>query len=147
MRIVFDTNVLIRVFLNPHGAAAALLDLLRPPHHDIVLSDGILIELRRVLEYPRVRSLHGKSDTQVEHFLGSLRTRGVLVVPAVGVSVTSDPDDNQIIATAIAGSAAVLCTLDHHLRKQSVIDYCARHGIDVMTDSQLLLDLRRGQGS
>ncbi len=38
--------------------------------------------------------------------------------------------------------ANVLCTLDRHLRRQDVREYCERRGIQILTDVELLENLR-----
>ena len=56
--------------------------------------------------------------------------------------VSHDPNDDPIIATALAGPADVLCTLDRHMHHASVRSFCAAQGIRVLTDIELLSVLR-----
>jgi hypothetical protein len=42
----------------------------------------------------------------------------------------------------VVANAAFLCTLDRHLRTPSVVNYCAAHGIEVISDVDLLRRLR-----
>jgi hypothetical protein len=42
----------------------------------------------------------------------------------------------------VLGGANVLCTLDRHFRDPQVLQYCAEHGIEVMSDIELLQRLR-----
>jgi predicted nucleic acid-binding protein len=64
-------------------------------------------------------------------------------------AVQADPDDNAVIATAIAGQAEVICTRDRHFHRQDVIDFCSQHGIRILDDIELLNELRASgtQGS
>ena len=50
MRIVCDTNVLVRAGARPHGAARALLTVMQDQGHVLIVSPLLLIELRRVLD-------------------------------------------------------------------------------------------------
>ena len=56
--------------------------------------------------------------------------------------VPHDPQDNPVVATAVAGQAEVLCTRDHHLLHPDVVAYCAQHKIQVLGDLELLRQLR-----
>jgi predicted nucleic acid-binding protein len=57
--------------------------------------------------------------------------------------IASDPDDDPVILTAVRGQADVLCTLDRHLYDPKVRAYCTQRNIDVLTDTELLQQLRR----
>ncbi len=56
--------------------------------------------------------------------------------------VFANPDDDQILATAIAASADVLCTLDRHLRTPTVVSHCQQKGIAILGDFELLQRLK-----
>ena len=58
-------------------------------------------------------------------------------------AVISDPDDDPILHTAIAGRADVLCTRDEAFRHKTVEDVCQAHGIRVLDDITLMQELRR----
>ena len=66
-----------------------------------------------------------------------------LVTPfAIPAVVSADPDDDQVIATAVAGQAEVICTRDRHLFHSYVQSACAALGIRIATDVDLLQELR-----
>ncbi len=140
MKIVLDTNVLARATPGKAGPAAALLLAIRDPHQ-LVLSPYLLTELARVLHYSRVRSMHGMSDPQIDEYLVALQSNALIVdvSPLLAEQIVpNDADDDPIVATAVAGQANFLCTLDKHLRCQEVVDYCAGHDIKVVSDVKLL---------
>ena len=57
MRIVLDTNILVRAHANARGPARELLLLVvAAPEHTLLLSPFVLQELERVFGYERVRS-------------------------------------------------------------------------------------------
>ncbi|MDZ4684386.1 MAG: putative toxin-antitoxin system toxin component, PIN family [Planctomycetaceae bacterium] len=145
MRVVLDTNVLARAAGGPPSPAAELLTLCLESPRVLCVSPFQLSELSRVLRYERVRRLHGMSDEVVDQFLQYLQAASLtveLAVDSVAAVVTSDPDDDPIVATAVVAAAKVLCTLDRHLRTPAVVGYCAAYGIDVVTDVELLQRLR-----
>lgn len=145
MRIVCDTNVLVRAGARPNGVARALLTVMQDQGHVLIVSPLLLIELRRVLDYPHVRSGLQLTDEIVEEFLAGLEEASSLVHPPMQdlVSVViRDPDDDPILQTAVAGKADVLCTLDRHFYTPEVLAYCASHSIRILTDVELLRELR-----
>ena len=145
MRAVLDTNVLVRATKNASGPARELLRQFESEQHVLIVSNVILVELLRVLDYPRVRAMHRLTDEECLEFIRSLHDAAefVAVSDARVDAISSDPDDDPVIQTAIEGKADVLCTLDRHLRTHEVQDHCQRHGIRVLTDVQLLEELRR----
>jgi predicted nucleic acid-binding protein len=58
MRIVLDTNILVRASAKARGPARELLQLIvASPRHVLLLSPFLLQELERVLSYERIRTL------------------------------------------------------------------------------------------
>ncbi len=145
MRVVLDTNILVRSAYCSEGPAAELLDQLSLPGHTLITSSFLLDELRRVLQYPRLQQLHGFTSGEIDRFVVDVAAASLLVEPepalAEGV-VVNDPDDNPIVATAVAGKAEVLCTLDKHLQNTAVVQFCSKLGIRVQRDVELLSLLR-----
>src|SRR5947207_13118138 len=149
MRIVLDTNVLARAVRGGTGPAAELLNTVMVPPHVFILSPFILAELARALRYPRMRMLHKLDDAQLDAYVQSLQTAGLVVNPSAATAtqvVSADPDDDPVLATAVHGQAEVLCTRDHHLHSPAVKAYCSNHGIQVLTDIEVLKILRATAG-
>ncbi len=149
MRAVLDTNVLVRATKNATGPARELLQQFDTDQHVLIGSNAILVELLRVLDYPRVRAMHRLSEEECQEFVQSLHDAAeVVALPAAPTdAISPDPDDDPVIHTAIHGKADVLCTLDRHLRRQDVQEYCQYHGIQIMTDVELLEQLRRADSN
>src|SRR6266404_3901730 len=104
MRIVLDTNVLARAVRGGTGPAAELLGIVMLPPHTFILSPFLLSELSRVLRYPRMRKLHKLDDAELDTYVQSLQAAALVVNPPSAPSVVSaDPDDDPIVATAVAG--------------------------------------------
>jgi putative PIN family toxin of toxin-antitoxin system len=143
MRVVLDSNVLARATPGKTSAAREVLLLVLQAPHVLVLSASLLTELARILQYPRVRALHGLDDAGIQAFLQSVQTGSAIVTPTSPPPIrTKDPDDDQVIATAVAGQASVICTWDQDLFEPTVQAACAAQGIRVLKDSDLLLELR-----
>lgn len=145
MRAVLDTNILARAVPGKAGPAREVLQLLALPPHVLVTSPTLLEELARALAYPRLRAVHGLSDTEIGQYIADLQAvaeLAPLTAPTV-TAIRSDPDDNAVIAAAIACQAEVICTRDRHFDNQDVIDFCAQHGVRILDDIELLNELRR----
>ena len=102
------------------------------------------MELQRVLQYPRLLRLHGFDDATLAQYVADVKAISVLVeVSADDITpiARNDPDDDPIIAAALAGNAEVLCTLDKHLHDRDVVNFCRQHGIRVLSDVELLREL------
>lgn len=104
MRVVLDTNILDRA-ARGSGPAAQILFEVASPDHVLVLSPFIVLELCRVLRYPRVRVMHGLGESEIDAFAQAIQSIGMMVVPVSPKHqvVTNDPDDDAILATAIEG--------------------------------------------
>jgi len=149
MRIVLDTNILVRATAKAKGPARELLQVIvNTPEHVLLLSPFLLMELERVLSYDRVRAVVKLNDEEIAEYLGYLRAEAVseIVFPGPAPSVVpSDADDDPVVHTAVVGRADVLCTLNRHFFHPSVLDYCQQRGVLVATDVEML-DFLRSQG-
>ena len=146
MRIVLDTNILVRANTKGRGPARELLQIIvNAPNHVLLLSPALLTELERVFSYSRIRLATDLTDQEVLEYMNSLRSSAAseMVFPTDAPRVVHpDPDDDAIVHTAVFGHADWLCTLNRHFYQPSVLEYCNRHGIQVGTDVDLLRILR-----
>jgi putative PIN family toxin of toxin-antitoxin system len=109
VRIFFDTNVLVSAFAT-RGLCADLFShvLLE---HELMVGEGVLVELRRALR-DRIKLPRALID-EIEDLL-----RDAVLVPKPKAHLKlgiSDPDDEWIVASAVAGRADVLVTGDSAL--------------------------------
>lgn len=143
MRVMCDTNILVRTVISPYGPAGDLLRIVARDH-SLVTSLHVLTELYDVLRRPKIRKLHKLRDARIRRVVSRFYKLATLVpLPSpMPVTVPQDPKDNPIVMTAIAGQAEVLCTLDRHLHEPSVFALCASQGVRVIRDAELLTELR-----
>ena len=110
MRITLDSSVLIAAYVTRAGACAELLEEILQ-HHELVLSDYILDEVRRKLTYklllpPRL----------VARVVQSLARAATMVEPApLPPDACRDPTDLPVLGTAVAGDAELLVSVDNDL--------------------------------
>lgn len=109
MRVLLDTNVLVAAFVS-HGQCHELLEhCVR--NHRLVSSRQILDELRRALA-----GKLGYPEMVVEEALELIEEAARLVAPdPLPEQISEDPDDDWILAAAVAGDCACLVTGDGDL--------------------------------
>ena len=109
MKLVLDTNVLIAAFIAKGLCHTLVEHCLRT--HNVIVSEFIFQELREKLTQ---KFKYSAEDAQAVEDL--LRPRMQVVEPvALAMGVCRDPDDGQILGTAIAGNAACIVTGDKDL--------------------------------
>ena len=90
MRIVLDTNILVRANAKARGPARELLQLITAsPNHTLLLSPFLLRELERVFDYERVRISSKLNDEEIAEFLSYLRAKDVSEVVFPGPAPAS----------------------------------------------------------
>jgi len=105
IRVVLDTNQLVSALLNPEGIAFEILKasgLKGEQKYELVLSEDVLAEFRRVLSYPRIQKLHQWAEERIEIFITLLKEIArsdesrskERIVP-------EDPDDDKFFHLAI----------------------------------------------
>lgn len=109
MNLVLDTNVLIAAFIGKGFCHTLLEHCLRV--HSSVTSEFILNEVRE-----KLTEKFKYSDEDAVAVIILLRSRMQVVEPdSLESSVCRDPDDDAILATALAGSAVCIITGDKDL--------------------------------
>lgn len=116
LRAVVDTNVWVSAAINPSGAPARVLAVLRAGHFELVVSAPLLLELADVLTRPRLMRRHGITPNGIDLFIEALRDIGSDVPITGDVHLCRDPDDDAVIETAQVGKADVLVTRDDDLK-------------------------------
>ncbi len=143
MRVTLDNNIVVRATPGRTNAAREVLQLLTQSPHQLITASILLTELDRVLKYPRVRLVHGLDDSGIQSHVQFMTASSISLNPLTPAPIqTRDPDDDLVIATAIAGQAEVICTRDQHFYDAAVQSACAAHGIRIINEIDLLKELR-----
>ncbi len=112
---VLDTNVMVSGFPAPGGVPASLIDAWRQGAYRLVISEPILEELAETWRDPYWRSRF--SADECADTLALLRTTAIVTPVTVEVrGVATHPEDDLILATAVAGNADYLVTGDRKLQ-------------------------------
>jgi uncharacterized protein len=120
LRVCLDTNIIISGLASPNHAPARLLQLWLDGRFTLVTSEWQLAEFRRVSRYPQIRTR--VPARLAGHFVNTARLTAVVLENLEPISISPDPDDDFIIATAVTGKADALATGDtaHVLMLQKV---------------------------
>ena len=143
-KIVLDTNIIVRAVASPFGLASELLRRTISDGNLLCTSNFMLAELDRVIRYPRVRKIHGLSDTEIEDFVRSIQLVALVVEvdAAKSLRITRDKNDDPVIETALRAKANYLCSIDKDIGAKEVVDHCKAVGVEVVTDTTLIEILR-----
>lgn len=132
--VVLDTNILVRLVLSRTEQARAVFDAWRAGRFRVATTQAILSELRRVLDYPRIKHTFHLSDDDVADSWEEIRRRVFLVEGLYEVfAVERNASDNIFLACALEASADYLVSQDRHLR-----DLKYYHGTQIIGWTQLL---------
>ena len=139
-RAVFDSTVLVSAFLKPGGVSDELLALAGEAF-TLALAPEIIAETRRkLLTGKKIRQRYAYTDERVRRFCRGLARMAEPVrnlPPLAGV--VRDPEDDLIVAAAVAAKADYIVSRDRDLR-----DLGSYQGITVITPESFRGLLRAG---
>ncbi len=133
MRLVLDTNVVIAALLWS-GPPNQLIELAAEGTVELASSDTLLAELADVLHRTKFTRKLTEQHTGVPEVVQRYRELAELVtvfgVPSV---VAADPDDDHVLACALAARADLIVSGDHRL-----LELKRYQGIPILSASEAL---------
>lgn len=115
MKAVIDTNVLIAALLW-RGPPHAVLEHVRGGTVSMVSSPALLAELADVIARPKFDAILVKTNTSRERSLAEVRQLAeVIEPPPLPQPVCRDPDDDQVLALAVAAKVDLIVSGDNDL--------------------------------
>jgi putative PIN family toxin of toxin-antitoxin system len=138
LRVFLDTNVLLSGIAFPGSVPGRIMSAWRLGSIEVVLSDFIMEELRRVL--PRLSHRHGLTSVEIDDLLDILSIQAEILEPhAPDEPLLRDTNDLPVLGTLLAavqsGSIDYLITGDKDLLVLgdrypivSPADFWTRHG-------------------
>jgi putative PIN family toxin of toxin-antitoxin system len=133
VRLVADTNTIISGLLW-RGAPRRLLDAARVGKFDLFTSPALLAELEDTLSRAKfAERLDRAGVTRHQLVLGYAALATVIKPADIPPTILADPDDDAVLACAVAARAQAIASGDSHLLKLK-----AYQDIPILTVNELL---------
>ena len=110
MRVVLDTGILIAALITSGTPPDAIYRAWRKKRFELITSAWQLEEFRRVSRYPKLRTYLKSADAG--NLVNGLRREATVLSQLPTVDLSPDPDDNPVLAMALAAHADILVTGD-----------------------------------
>ena len=140
MRIVLDTNIFISALISGDGYPGQLLAAVKRERITLVTSIYQIDELRDVLSRERLKPYIRPAEA--EDLVYHLEAVGMVTGKLPEMSLSPDPKDNPILATAVAGEADLLVSGD----KGDMLALGHVEGIPIVTARDAVGRLRKREG-
>lgn len=115
MRIVIDTNVLVSA-LFWKGTPHTLLSQVRLGDFELVMSHVLFEELTEVIARPKFTSILQRTTRTHQQILSELHVLAEMIsAPPLPHTVCRDPDDDAVLACALAARADLIVSGDDDL--------------------------------
>lgn len=139
MRIVLDTNQLVRALMRPPQLATFMMSW-ESRRFTVVCSQPLLNEYAFVLQRPEIAELIYPELRRsfLEHLLYEFT---IVDIPDHLPAICRDPSDDKLIATALYGEVDYLVTADTDLRTVAVSQVLLQHNITVLSMDELIARL------
>ena len=127
MRVVLDTGIFISAFLSTEGYPRKAVDLWLDKEFQLITSEWQIEEIKRVSQYDRLKERIVHRD--IGFLINRLKRHAIVLKEIPNVDYSPDPDDNPILATALAGEAQYLVSGD----KRDILDLEVVVGVRILT--------------
>ena len=131
MRLVLDTNVVASGLLWD-GRPAQLVDAAQTGEVELFTSRVLLAELARIFRRAKFARAIAASGTSLEDLVLGYAELATLVTPApIPPTVLTDPDDDHVLACALASNAELIVSGDRDLLSLKTF-----RGISIVTPAE-----------
>ena len=110
MRIVLDTGILIAALITKNTPPDFIYQAWRKKKFELITSEWQLSEFRHVSRYPKLRKYLIPSEAG--NMINGLSYQALVLTDLPTLEVSQDPDDNPVLAIAVAGEADFLVSGD-----------------------------------
>jgi len=134
VRIVIDTNVLVSAVLSQQGPSHALWDHVLNARLELFVTQALLDEFADVISRDKFAAVLARTTRTTKALVSKLRDSAELVASSpLPAPVSRDPDDDHVIAAAVAAQAQWIVTGDRDL-----LVLGSYEGIAIITPAQAL---------
>ena len=136
-RLVIDTNVFVSGLISAAGSPAQILKAIQRRKAIHLVSDPIVEEYLRVLDYPQIRKFKKITDEFVADIAAYLVYQTERVELVSSIRLSPDPDDDVFLETAVDGGATWLVTND----KADLLSLRTVEGIPIVSAREAIMRL------
>ncbi|MBF0138525.1 MAG: putative toxin-antitoxin system toxin component, PIN family [Magnetococcus sp. DMHC-1] len=116
MRVVLDTNVLISGLMFPNGIPGKIVAAWQRGDLRMVMNEAMVVEVNKVLAYPKIRHRLQWDDQHIIRFVNVLRNFVEMVaMSSLNIIDLRDSSDAPILAAFFVSGADCLITGDQDL--------------------------------
>ena len=115
MRLILDTNTALSGLLWPEGPPGKLINAAETQRIKLACSTALLAELQGVLTRHKFAAQLHERGLSVADVFGGYAALVVRVAPAALPRVSRDPDDDHVLACALAARADLIVSGDKDL--------------------------------
>lgn len=115
MRVVVDTNILVRALIKPGGTVGPVLLRFRQGDYILLYARPVLEELVDVLNRPRIKNKYGISDQDIRTVISLILLLGEEVEILERIRVCRDPKDDKFLEVAVSAGADLIVSRDEDL--------------------------------
>ena len=132
LKVVLDTNQFVSALISKQGPPAQLVQAWRERVYLLAMSKPLQKELERVLGYERLRRAYDIPHAEIHALFALIEHEAIMVPDPPSLTViVEDPDDNHVLACAVAVEADYIVSGDQHLlglrRYEGIEIVTARH--------------------
>jgi putative PIN family toxin of toxin-antitoxin system len=111
-RLVVDTNIIVSGLMTTATPPAQILDAVHNKKVILLISDEVVVEYLRVLEYPHIRKYKKITDEVIRNLTSLFIEETERVEILSHIKKSKDPDDDKFLSLAVKGKADFLITGD-----------------------------------
>jgi len=110
MRVVLDTGILVAALITRNTPPDLIYQAWRKKKFELITSEWQLSEFRRVSRYPKLRKYLIPSEAG--SMINGMRYQALVLTDLPTLEISPDPDDNPVLAMAVASEADFLVSGD-----------------------------------
>lgn len=128
-RLVVDTNIIVSGLISTGTNPSKIIDAIKKKKFFLLISDEVVSEYLRVLEYPHIRKYKKITDETISHLTALFINEGERVEILNEITASPDPDDDKFLSLAVEGKADYIITGD----KGDLLSFKEISGIPIIT--------------
>lgn len=111
-RLVVDTNIIVSGLITKDTPPAKILDAIQKKKVTLLISDDVISEYLRVLEYPHIRKYKKITDEAIGHLTALFINEAERIEIHEHIQKSPDPDGDKFLSLAVNGQADYVVTGD-----------------------------------